>query len=82
MESVVVSSTEVVVIETDTSNTVTTGVLLGTGSGGVGTNSISQAIDVDATELTSGSILIYNAMNAQWKATRLLQEQTIECGQF
>lgn len=81
MESVVVSSTEVVVIETDTSNTVTTGTLLGGGTGD-GVSSISQAIDVDTSELTTGSILIYNAMNAQWKATRLLQEQTIECGQF
>lgn len=81
MESVVVSSTEVVVIETDTSNTVTTGTLLGAGTG-EGISSISQAIDVDITQLTSGSILVYNALNAQWKATRLLQEQTIECGQF
>lgn len=81
MESVVVSSTEVVVIETDTSNTVTTGTLLGAGTG-EGVSSISQAIDVDITQLTSGSILVYNALNAQWKATRLLQEQTIECGQF
>lgn len=81
MESVIVSSTEVVVIETDTSNTVTTGTLLGAGTG-EGVSSISQAIDVDITQLTSGSILVYNALNAQWKATRLLQEQTIECGQF
>lgn len=81
MESVVVSSTEVVVVETDTSNTVTTGTLLGAGTGS-GTGSISQAIDVDVTELTTGSILIYNAINARWKATLLLQEQTIECGQF
>lgn len=81
MESVVVSSTEVVVIETDTSNTVTTGTLLGAGTG-EGVSSISQAVDVDITQLTTGSILVYNAMNAQWKATRLLQEQTIECGQF
>ena len=81
MESVVVSSTEIVVIETDTSNTVTTGTLLGAGTGD-GISSISQAIDVDITELTTGSILVYNAMNAQWKATLLLQEQTIECGQF
>lgn len=81
MESVVVSSTEVVVIETDTSNTVTTGVLLGAGTGD-GIGSISQAIDVDIAELTNGSVLVYNALNAQWKATRLLQAQTIECGQF
>jgi hypothetical protein len=81
MESVVVSSTEVVVIETDTSNTVTTGTLLGAGTGD-GISSISQAIDVDITQLSTGSILVYNAMNAQWKATKLLQEQTIECGQF
>lgn len=81
MESVIVSSTEVVVIETDTSNTVTTGTLLGGGTGN-GISSISQAIDLDATELTSGSMLVYNAINAQWKATKLLQEQTIECGQF
>jgi hypothetical protein len=81
MESVIVSSTEIVIVETDTSNTVTTGVVLGAGTG-AGISSISQAIDVDITELNNGSILIYNAMNAQWKATRLLQEQTIECGQF
>jgi hypothetical protein len=79
MESVVVSSTEVVVVEIDTSNTITTGTLLGTGSG---TSSISQAIDVDIAELTTGSVLIYNTTTARWEATLLLQEQTIECGQF
>lgn len=81
MESVIVSSTEIVIVETDTSSTITTGVVLGAGTGD-GISSISQAIDVDITELNNGSVLIYNAINAQWKATRLLQEQTIECGQF
>jgi hypothetical protein len=81
MESVIVSSTEVVVIETDTSNTVTTGTLLGGGTGS-GISSISQAVDLDSTDLANGSMLVYNAINAQWKATKLLQEQTIECGQF
>lgn len=81
MESVIVSSTEIVIVETDTSSTITTGVVLGAGTGD-GISSISQAIDVDITELDNGSVLIYNAINAQWKATRLLQEQTIECGQF
>lgn len=81
MESIVVSSTEIVVVETDTTNTITTGTLLGAGTGEV-VSSISQATDLDATDLTNGSMLVYNSTRAQWKATLLLQQQTIECGQF
>lgn len=80
MDKIVVSSTETVVLEVDTTSTITSGTYLS--SGADGTNSITYASDVDITELLEGSVLVYNAINARWKATNLLQQQTIECGQF
>lgn len=82
MEKVILSTTETVVIETDTSGTVVSGQLISTGGGAAGISSVTYAVDTDVTELTNGSVLVFNSTTAMWKATKLLQEQTIECGQF
>ena len=45
-------------------------------------NSISNSVDIDTTNLESGSTLVYNASTQQWTATKLLDQQIIESGQF
>ena len=45
-------------------------------------NSISGAGDIDVSNLQSGSMLVYNTTTNKWIATRLLDQQTIEAGQF
>mgnify|MGYP000131501057 CR=1 FL=1 len=46
------------------------------------TPSITQANDIDITNLQNGSMLVYNVSTNKWVSTRLLDQQTIEAGQF
>ena len=43
---------------------------------------ISQAQDVDVTNLNDGSVLVYAANSQKWKSTVLLDTQNIECGHY
>ena len=45
-----------------------------------GPSSLSKLDDIDVSELVPGATLVYQANN--WKATKLLNNQIIECGQF
>lgn len=45
-------------------------------------NSITNSVDIDTTNLQGGSTLVYNATTQQWTATKLLDQQIIESGQF
>jgi len=45
-------------------------------------NSISGSGDIDVSNLQSGSMLVYNTITNKWVATKLLDQQTIEAGQF
>lgn len=45
-------------------------------------SSITNSVDVNISNLQPGSTLIYNATTQQWVATRLLDQQIIESGQF
>lgn len=45
-------------------------------------NSITAAADIDINNLQNGSTLIYNSSTRQWTATKLLDQQIIESGQF
>lgn len=81
MEKVVISATETVVVERERGSVITSGALLNAGAGS-GTSSITYANDVDISELSNGSVLVYNSTNLRWKATKVLEQQTIECGQF
>lgn len=47
-----------------------------------GIQNIANASDVDTTDKLEGSILVYSVADQKWKATRLLQQQTIESGQY
>lgn len=47
-----------------------------------GASSLSKLDDIDVSELAPGATLVYQANNNNWKATKLLNNQIIECGQF
>lgn len=38
--------------------------------------------DLDLTQLSAGSLLVYNAGTEKWHATTLLDQQVFESGQF
>jgi len=47
-----------------------------------GFTTISDASDVDSTNKTEGSVLVYSTQNQKWLATTQLENQTIESGQY
>jgi hypothetical protein len=38
--------------------------------------------DVNLTNLTNGSVLVYQTSTSKWNATTLLDQQTMEAGEF
>lgn len=77
MESIIVSSSETVVVSQDTGRVIVTGIM-----GPPGASSLSELSDVDKTQLVNGATLVYSASNAIWKATNKLDNQILEAGQF
>jgi hypothetical protein len=51
-------------------------------TGDSGENTINTASDVDISNLSNGSILVYATETEKWQATRILEQQAIEGGQF
>lgn len=47
-----------------------------------GITKISQAEDVDVSNLEEGSVLIYSVSNEKWVASRLLENQSVESGHY
>lgn len=45
-------------------------------------SNMSELKDVDLTRLDDGSVLVYSKDSQKWESTRLLEKQTVECGQF
>lgn len=78
LESVLVTEQEVVVVTTDTTGVVVTGIMGPPGESG----KISEASDIDKTNLVDGATLVYASNTAKWVATRLLENQILEAGQF
>lgn len=50
--------------------------------GPAGIQTISEATDVDSSNLENGSILIYSQSSEKWVASRLLEQQAIESGHY
>jgi hypothetical protein len=76
----VVSTNEagtVVVTPQNTGTLVITGVM-----GPPGSTSINNATDVDVSQLTDGSTLVYLQSAAKWQATTLLEKQVMNGGFF
>jgi hypothetical protein len=77
LEKVLVSEQEVVVVSSDSTSVVVTGIM-----GPPGFTSITNASDIDKTGLTDGATLVYKAETAIWRATNKLDNQILEAGQF
>lgn len=76
VEKVTLVSTERVVVETPSTSHVITGGLLPL------SNSISASTDVDLSNLSDGSVLVYQESTGRWKATQQLEKQIINGGFF
>lgn len=68
---------QTVVTQTTSIQTIVTGVM-----GPPGFTSITNADDVDKSQLTDGAVLVYAANTATWRATNKLDNQILEAGQF
>jgi hypothetical protein len=69
--------TQTVVIDNQQSKTIVTGIM-----GPRGASSFSQLPDIDLSQLSPGSLLVYDAGTMRWTATTLLDQQTVESGQY
>jgi len=78
MEQVTISSTETVVVGTDTSVTIVTGLIGPKGKDGT----LSAMSDVDITNIKEGSLLVYSTNVSKWQAGNMLNNQIMEAGQF
>jgi len=47
-----------------------------------GSAEISKSNDIDVSNLVSGSCLVYNAVTNKWVATKVLENQIFESGQY
>lgn len=47
-----------------------------------GVTRISQADDVNVSNLENGSVLVYSQSTEKWVATRLLENQSVESGHY
>jgi hypothetical protein len=65
------------VVEVNATTTIVTGMM-----GPPGSTSISGMADTDVSNLTAGSLLVYNTQTAKWTSTTLLNQQYVDCGQF
>lgn len=43
---------------------------------------LGDLIDVDITALEDGCVLVYNSITSKWVATRVLEKQFVNAGQF
>lgn len=80
LESILISEQEVVVVTTETSGVVVTGIMGPAGADGL--TRISDMSDLDKTGLKDGATLVYNSTVSKWEATEKLNKQAIECGEF
>lgn len=75
-----VDATQFVVTQDDAREIIVTG-LLGP-KGDSGSTELSGLTDIDLTNLTDGSMLVYNNNTTKWAATTTLSKQAIDCGEF
>ena len=76
-EVIVTDSNNTVVINTQQPNVIISGMI-----GPTGVTSFGGLTDIDLTQLSAGSVLVYNAGTQKWTATKLLDQQIVESGQF
>jgi NADPH-dependent curcumin reductase CurA len=76
-EVIVTETNNTVVINTQQPNVIVSGMI-----GPTGVTSFSGLTDIDLNQLSAGSVLVYNAGTQKWTATKLLDQQIVESGQF
>jgi hypothetical protein len=69
--------TRTVVVQTQQAQTIITGQM-----GPPGAATFGELRDIDLSQLSSGSTLVYDTLTNKWTATNLLDQQIVECGQF
>jgi hypothetical protein len=52
------------------------------GPAGSGAVTFASLGDIDLTQLAPGSTLVYNSATQKWTATKLLDQQIVESGQY
>lgn len=76
--NVIVEKTqETIVIDNDVVTVITSAE-----QGPPGVTRISQADDVNVSNLENGSVLVYSGSSEKWVATRLLENQSVESGHY
>lgn len=50
--------------------------------GPIGTSSLATLSDVNTTGLVDGGLLIYSQQLGLWEISKILQKQTVDCGQY
>ena len=50
--------------------------------GPAGVTNISQATDVDVTNVSDGAVLVYASNSSKWTATTTLEKQAVEGGHY
>lgn len=65
------------VVDTNPTTVIVTGLM-----GPPGSTTINGMADTDVSNLTAGSLLVYNTQTAKWTSTTLLNQQYVDCGQF
>lgn len=81
VEQITVSETETLIVSNDTAVTVVTGMIGPKGADGSVT-ALGSIPDVDLSNITNGSLLIYSSAASKWQATTTLNNQILEAGQF
>jgi len=78
---IVDDSQDTILVETPGEVTVITAAEQGP-PGAAGIQNISNAFDVDSTNKTDGSVLVYSTQNQKWVATTQLENQNVESGHY
>lgn len=73
-------TTATVVADNNVVTTVVTGLMGPPGPAGV--TEISGMSDIDFSQLATGTTLVYNDAIDKWVATRVLDQQIVDCGQY
>jgi hypothetical protein len=78
---IVDDSSDTILVETPGEVTILTAAEQGP-PGPAGIENISDAHDIDVTNLENGSVLVYSESIEKWVATRLLENQSVESGHY
>lgn len=79
-ERIIVSDTETAVVNVNDSIIVLSGVMGPPGLSGI--NKISDADDIDKTDLADGAMLVYKELTTKWTATKVILGQVLEAGEY